>query len=227
MEVFEGENVIEWTVARKQTIGTLPIFSFLIFPTGSDEENAGLFAGCGFRPALSVVGRPTFFKQLPPGRGIGYDAIYETSDFEWIANLTTGWSDGLSRHLSNKGVVRRLKTGELTPKGMLCLQQLCDAYRSMDPHKRLVHLNVVACENQPLPYLLSCIHVSDLHIKLATMYIAALTTHLPYLLHLSTLIFINHFPPISWNLNIPDLYCLLWMVTLISIILSSSPFIFP
>ncbi|KAK8382809.1 hypothetical protein O3P69_011391 [Scylla paramamosain] len=83
--------------------------------SGSDEESAGLFAKCGFRPALSVVARPTFFKQLPPGRGIGYDATYQTTTDEWIANLTTGWSDGFSRRLSNTGAVKRVKTGELCP----------------------------------------------------------------------------------------------------------------
>uniref|UniRef100_A0A0P4WGK0 Alanine racemase C-terminal domain-containing protein n=1 Tax=Scylla olivacea TaxID=85551 RepID=A0A0P4WGK0_SCYOL len=83
--------------------------------SGSDEESAGLFAKCGFCPALSVVARPTFFKQLPPGRGIGYDATYQTTSDEWIANLTTGWSDGFSRRLSNTGAVKRVKTGELCP----------------------------------------------------------------------------------------------------------------
>lgn len=83
--------------------------------SGSDEESAGLFAECGFLPALSVVGRPTFFKQLPPGRGIGYNATYQTSGHEWIANLATGWSDGLSRRLSNNGVVKRVKTGDQCP----------------------------------------------------------------------------------------------------------------
>lgn len=81
---------------------------------GSDKESASLFAECGFRPALSVVCQPTFFKQLPPGRGIGYDATYHTSGHEWIANLTTGWSDGLSRRLTNNGFVKRMKTGEST-----------------------------------------------------------------------------------------------------------------
>lgn len=83
--------------------------------SGCDEESAEVFAKCGFRPALSVVARPTFFKLLPPGRGIGYDATYQTTGDEWIANLTTGWSDGLSRRLSNNGTVKRIKTGELCP----------------------------------------------------------------------------------------------------------------
>ena len=72
-----------------------------------------MFSKCGFRPALSVVAQPTFFKQLPPGRGIGYDATYVTNDYEWIANLTTGWSDGYSRRLTNTGAVKRMKTGDL------------------------------------------------------------------------------------------------------------------
>ncbi|KAG0719754.1 Alanine racemase [Chionoecetes opilio] len=80
--------------------------------SGSDEESVGLFAKCGFRPALSVVARPTFFKQLPSGRGIGYDATYQTSCDEWIANLTTGWSDGFSRRPQQQ---RSRQKGELCP----------------------------------------------------------------------------------------------------------------
>lgn len=82
-------------------------------PTGSDREGVKQFAKCGFRPAFSVVARPSFFKMLPAGRFIGYDATYQTTTDEWIANFTTGWSDGLSRRLSNGiGAIKRLKTGE-------------------------------------------------------------------------------------------------------------------
>ncbi len=91
-----------------------------VFLPGGDEESAGMFAACGFRPALSVVSTPTFFKQLPPGRGIGYDATYHTTENEWIANLTTGWSDGLSRRLTNNGVVKRVKTGEYSASQWWC-----------------------------------------------------------------------------------------------------------
>ncbi|KAG7168663.1 alanine racemase-like [Homarus americanus] len=84
--------------------------------SGADRESAQQFANCGFRPAFSVVVRPTYFKLLPAGRFIGYDATYETRGDEWIANFTTGWSDGLSRRLSNGvGAVKRVKTGELCP----------------------------------------------------------------------------------------------------------------
>ncbi|XP_071534830.1 alanine racemase-like isoform X1 [Panulirus ornatus] len=84
--------------------------------SGSDRDGVHLFAKCGFRPAMSVVVKPAFFKLLPPGRFIGYDATYQTSCDEWIANFTTGWSDGLSRRLSNGvGAVKRVKTGELCP----------------------------------------------------------------------------------------------------------------
>lgn len=66
----------------------------------------------GFQPAFSVVARPTFYKLLKAGRDIGYDGTYTTSEDEWIANFTTGWSDGLSRRLSNfVGAVKRVNTG--------------------------------------------------------------------------------------------------------------------
>lgn len=83
--------------------------------SGSDREGSEEFVRCGFQPALSVLGRPTFFKQLPRGRFIGYDGTYETLGDEWIANITTGWSDGFNRRLSNLGSVRRVKTGEMCP----------------------------------------------------------------------------------------------------------------
>lgn len=84
--------------------------------SGADRESVEQFAKCGFRPAFSVVAQPSFFKLLPAGRFIGYDATYETQGEEWIANFTTGWSDGLSRRLSNgDGAVKRVKTGELCP----------------------------------------------------------------------------------------------------------------
>ncbi|KAK7071725.1 hypothetical protein SK128_008195, partial [Halocaridina rubra] len=82
----------------------------------SDREGAEQFAICGFQPAFSVLAKLTYFKLLPPGRAVGYDSTYETLGNEWIANITTGWSDGLSRRLSNGlGGIRRLKTGELCP----------------------------------------------------------------------------------------------------------------
>nr|P83944.1 RecName: Full=Alanine racemase [Penaeus monodon] len=54
------------------------------------------------QPAFSVVTRPTFYKLLKAGRDIGYDGTYTTSEDEWIANFTTGWSDQLSRRLSTR-----------------------------------------------------------------------------------------------------------------------------
>ncbi|KAK3873035.1 hypothetical protein Pcinc_021922 [Petrolisthes cinctipes] len=83
--------------------------------SGNDFQDVDEFQQCTFRPAMSVVAKPSFHKLLPPGRGIGYNSTYETQQSEWIANLTTGWSDGIARHLSNNGAVRSIKTGELCP----------------------------------------------------------------------------------------------------------------
>ncbi|KAK4321846.1 hypothetical protein Pmani_007383 [Petrolisthes manimaculis] len=83
--------------------------------SGYDFQGAEEFKQCEFRPAMSVVAKPSFYKLLPPGKFIGYDGTYKTEQSEWIANLTTGWSDGFSRCLSNNGAVRSIKTRELCP----------------------------------------------------------------------------------------------------------------
>nr|BAH22617.1 alanine racemase [Penaeus japonicus] len=84
--------------------------------SGSDKEGTNQFAKKRFQPAFSVIARPTFYKLLGAGRHVGYDGTYTTSEDEWIANFSTGWSDGLSRRLSNGvGAVRRISTGERCP----------------------------------------------------------------------------------------------------------------
>ena len=58
-----------------------------------------------------MLAKASFYKLLSEGRSIGYDGMYTTTEPEWIANLTTGWSDGYPRKLSMEiGAVRRLRT---------------------------------------------------------------------------------------------------------------------
>ena len=82
-----------------------------ITSSGSNEDDVEQFANCGFQPAFSLVMKPSFYKLLPPGRHVGYDGTYTSHQPEWIANFSTGWSDGLARKLTNTGYVKRMKTG--------------------------------------------------------------------------------------------------------------------
>ncbi|XP_066957118.1 alanine racemase-like isoform X2 [Macrobrachium rosenbergii] len=123
-EPYKSRNItrhVAATTACVQGIGTdldfiRPGGAITGLCSGSDREGVEQFVKCGFKPAVSVLGQPSYHKLLAPGRTIGYDGLYETLSHEWIANFTTGWSDGLSRRLSNGiGGIRRVKTGELCP----------------------------------------------------------------------------------------------------------------
>ncbi|XP_068214799.1 alanine racemase-like isoform X2 [Palaemon carinicauda] len=123
-EQFKSRNIprhVAATTGCVQGIGTdldyiRPGGAITGLSSVSDREGVEKFVKCGFKPAMSVLGQPSYYKLLGPGRAIGYDGLYETLSHEWIANFTTGWSDGLSRRLSNGiGGVRRVKTGELCP----------------------------------------------------------------------------------------------------------------
>ncbi|NLJ73686.1 MAG: alanine racemase [Firmicutes bacterium] len=57
------------------------------------------------RPALSLRTKVAFVKRVPAGSAISYESTYVTWKETSIAVLPIGYADGLSRQLSNKGVV--------------------------------------------------------------------------------------------------------------------------
>lgn len=57
------------------------------------------------RPALSLKTKVAFVKRVPSGSAISYESTYVTWKDTSIAVLPIGYADGLSRQLSNKGVV--------------------------------------------------------------------------------------------------------------------------
>jgi len=71
-------------------------------------------------------------KELPPGSGIGYGATYRTSGSERVAVLPVGYSDGLSRALSNNGEV--LIRGRRAPiRGRVCMNQVIVSLEGFPP----------------------------------------------------------------------------------------------
>jgi alanine racemase len=74
------------------------------------------------RPAMSLVTRIVFIKQVSADTPVNYGCTYRTSAPTWLATLPVGYADGYSRHLSNKaevlvhGIRRRVV-------GRICMDQ--------------------------------------------------------------------------------------------------------
>src|SRR6056297_3231810 len=74
------------------------------------------------KPALSWKAKIVYLKEVPPGTGISYGAIYITEKNAKIATIPMGYADGYSRLLSNKGEV--LINGQRAPiRGRVCMDQ--------------------------------------------------------------------------------------------------------
>ncbi|MCI8280560.1 MAG: alanine racemase [Lachnospiraceae bacterium] len=74
------------------------------------------------RPALSLVSRIVFLKDLEAGRTVSYGATYTLKEPSRIATVPVGYGDGYPRSLSNKGYV--LIHGKRAPIcGRICMDQ--------------------------------------------------------------------------------------------------------
>jgi len=74
------------------------------------------------KPALSLISKIAFIKNVPAGRAISYGGTYITKCHTKIATIPIGYADGLSRRLSNKGNV--LIRGKRAPiVGLICMDQ--------------------------------------------------------------------------------------------------------
>lgn len=74
------------------------------------------------RPVMAYKTKIIHLKELPPGSGISYGAIYKTSGTERIATLPVGYADGYSRLLTGKAEV--LIRGQRAPVvGRICMDQ--------------------------------------------------------------------------------------------------------
>ncbi len=73
-------------------------------------------------PAMSFKTKVSFFKVLPKGSIVGYDATYTTKSKTRIITLPVGYADGYARSLSNKGKVI-IKGKEYPIAGRICMDQ--------------------------------------------------------------------------------------------------------
>lgn len=74
------------------------------------------------KPALSLVTRVAYVKELPAGREISYGGTYTTTKKQLIATIPVGYADGYARTLSNKADV--LIHGQRAPIcGRICMDQ--------------------------------------------------------------------------------------------------------
>ena len=77
----------------------------------------------GIRPALTWKSSVSMVKEMRPGDTVGYGRTYVADKVMRIATIPTGYADGYSRLLSNKGIV--LINGYQAPiVGRICMDQL-------------------------------------------------------------------------------------------------------
>ncbi|GHU77891.1 alanine racemase 1 [Clostridia bacterium] len=75
------------------------------------------------RPAMSLVTKISYIKQLPEGVGVSYAQTYVTKNPSVVATIPVGYADGYPRNLSNRGKV--IIGGEFAPIiGNICMDQL-------------------------------------------------------------------------------------------------------
>ena len=74
-----------------------------LVPDELDPVSAGARAGIGLRPAMSLHARAVRVADLPTDWGISYGPIFRTERPSRIANCRSGYGDGWSRALSNRG----------------------------------------------------------------------------------------------------------------------------
>lgn len=75
------------------------------------------------KPALSIISRVIFVKDVEKGEAISYGGIYLTDKPSKIATIPIGYADGYSRALSNKGKV--VIHGQYAPVvGRVCMDQI-------------------------------------------------------------------------------------------------------
>jgi alanine racemase len=85
--------------------GTLYGFAGDVLPANIDAPP--------LRPVMSLYSRIILLKQVPRGEKLGYGTTFETQRDSLIATLPSGYDDGYSRALSNRG--RVIVRGRLAP----------------------------------------------------------------------------------------------------------------
>ena len=88
-----------------------------LYPSKEVDKSIGL------KPALSMISRIIFVKEVEADELISYGGTYKTKARTKIATIPIGYADGYSRALSNKGHV--VINGQLAPIiGRVCMDQM-------------------------------------------------------------------------------------------------------
>lgn len=104
------------TFAHIGGIVRLGIILYGLKPDASNTLPEGIAPALTWKSAISQV------KDVLPGETIGYGRTFRVERPSRIATVTTGYADGLNRHLSNKGHV--LIHGQKAPiVGRICMDQ--------------------------------------------------------------------------------------------------------
>lgn len=93
------------------------ISTYGLYPSDEvDKEQLGL------RPALELITRVVYVKEVEPGTGIGYGSTFVAERKTRVATIPVGYADGYPRALSNKGYV--IIQGKKVPIiGRVCMDQ--------------------------------------------------------------------------------------------------------
>ena len=75
------------------------------------------------RPVMSMYSRVISVRNIQPGETVGYLATFEAKEPTRVLTVGAGYGDGVSRHLSNKGIVS-VGGVECPIIGLVCMDQL-------------------------------------------------------------------------------------------------------
>lgn len=92
------------------------IFRIGIMVYGGDDTNK-------FLPTISLYSEVSFIKKLDKDMSIGYGRTYFAKKGDYIATVSIGYADGVSRKLSNKGQVF-IKGKKYNIVGNICMDQM-------------------------------------------------------------------------------------------------------
>lgn len=112
--LFYLDDTLSW-----EGIGEIVRLGIILYGLKPDRDNE---LPDGIRPALTWKSSISMVKLVNPGETVGYGRTFTVDKPSIIATVTTGYADGLSRHLSNKGFV--LINGQKAPiVGRICMDQ--------------------------------------------------------------------------------------------------------
>lgn len=120
-------------------IGKIVRLGIILYGLKPDSNN---IIPNGIKPAMSWKSVISMVKNVPAGESIGYGRTFVTDHDSRIATVTTGYADGFSRQLSNKGFV--MINGKKAPiVGRVCMDQILIDVTEIPEAKMGLHVTLV------------------------------------------------------------------------------------